>query len=570
MKKILLSTLFLFASCSSHPVRIQTRHSSDPGPVQIPTKGKGSQKVGASANSAPSTAAPVETGSGGAEALRLEKEGNYLAALKEFVCLSVSSHSSKQSQEYYRLKALEIADNKLSEDELDKVSSDSDYGFIRGHALFKLGELSMQRRDTSTARRYFSSVLSFLPESDIAARAQDYISQIDSVRYVEPKTIGVILPLSGKNGPIAQKTLRAVEMGLGLESSDSRFKLAVMDSEGNPDNARRSVERLVKEDNVIAIIGSLLSKTASAEVSKADELGVPSLVLSQKSGITDVGPSVFRNSLTSEMQVHHLVHVAMDELGMKRFAILFPNDPYGTEYANIFWDEVLARGGTIAAAQTYNSKDTDFRGPVERLVGTYYIEARLDEYKTRMKETKANQKGKVSRQEKSSDDVLPPITDFDAIFIPDSAKTLGQLAAFLSYGGVRGIKLLGTNLWNSPGLAKRAGNFSSNLLFVDGVFNQSDSYQHSSFVQEYKKMFNEDPSLLEIQAYDSALILRQTILGGATTRDELSRRLSELRKFPGSLGPLDMSKNREVLRPILSLTVAHDGQIIPAAKTATP
>ena len=569
MKIALISICLFIFSCST-PVR---RSSAPPragtaGPVVLSTKGKSLAKTAAS-TAAVQQAPVAEINLTGAEALKFEKEGRYTEALKEFVSLSVNSRV-KQNQEFYRLKALEVTENKLAEDDLDKVSSDSDYGFVRGHALFRLGELSLQRRDSTSARRYFSSVISFLPESDIAARSQEHIAQIDSVRFVEPKTIGVILPLSGKNGPIAQKALRAVEMGLGLDTQGSRFKLAVMDSESNPDTARRSVERLVKEDKAIAIIGSLLSKTASAEVSKADELGVPSLVLSQKSGITDAGPTVFRNALTSEMQVHHLVHVAMDEMGMKRFAILFPNDLYGTEYANIFWDEVLARGGTIAAVQSYNPKDTDFRDPVQRLVGTYYIEARLDEYKFLVKDKKLNQKGKFQRQEKAADDVLPPVTDFDAVFIPDSAKTLGQLAAFLSYGGARNIKLLGTNLWNTPGLAKRAGNFSSSVLFVDGLFNQSENFQRSQFVQNYKKIFNEDPGLIEIQAYDSALILRQLVLSGASTRDELARKLSDLRQFPGSLGPLDMSKTREVLRPVLSLTLARDGQIVPAVKTSTP
>ncbi len=567
MKLFLISSLILLTACSTPITRSQAPHNQKTGTVLIPTKGKFGKSLSPS-QQVPS--APVaEVNSTGAQALALEKEGRFLPALKEFVSLSVNS-PAKQNQEFYRLKALEMTENKLSDDELDKVSGDSDFGFVRGHALFKLGQLSLQKHDTPSARRYFSSVISFLPESDIAARSKEYVAQIDSVRFVEPKTIGVILPLSGKNGPIGQKALRAVEMGLGLDAQDSRFKLAVMDSEGNPDTARRSVERLVQEDKAIAIIGSLLSKTASAEVSKADELGIPSLVLSQKSGVTDVGPTIFRNALTSEMQVHHLVHVAMDELGMRRFAILFPNDPYGVEYANIFWDEVLARGGSIAAVQNYNPKDTDFRGPVQRLVGTYYIEGRIEEYKALTKDKNKNQTRKLQRQEKDTDDVLPPITDFDAVFIPDSAKTLGQLAAFLSYGGVRNIKLLGTNLWNSPGLSKRAGNFSSNLLFVDGLFNQSHNYQSSRFVQSYKKIFNEDPSLIEIQAYDSALILRQLILGGASTRDELSRKLSEMRQFPGSLGPLDMSKSREILRPVLSLTVARDGQIVPAARASNP
>src|SRR5690606_14466200 len=141
--------------------------------------------------------------------------------------------------------------------------------------------------------------------------------------------------------------------------------------------------------------------------------------------------------------------------------------------------------------------------------------------------------------EKSAEDILAPIVDFDAIFIPDSSKVLAQISAFLSFSGVKDVKLLGTNLWNSPGIAKRSGNFISNLMFVDGVLSPSDSFSKSVFVQEYRNFFSEDPGLLEVQAYDSALILRQMILKGSTSRDELAQNLAHMKRFPGALGPLD-------------------------------
>lgn len=205
-------------------------------------------------------------------------------------------------------------------------------------------------------------------------------------------------------------------MGLGLHVPGSGFKLAVMDSEGNPDSARRGVERLVKEDNVIAVVGSLLSKTAPAVAAKSDELGVPSIALSQRAGLTEIGPTVFRNSLTSEMQIRHLVRTAMEDMGMKKFAVLYPNDQYGAEFTNIFWDEVLARGGQITAIQNYSTKETDFRLVIQRLVGTYYGEARQDEFNIRLKELKHSDKKRSVRKD-NTETVLPPITDFDGIFI---------------------------------------------------------------------------------------------------------------------------------------------------------
>lgn len=477
--------------------------------------------------------------------------------LKALVTRSVQA-PTKQEQDSNRLHAIDIVENKLNDEQLEEVAENSDFGFLRAHAMFRLGETELDKKNTSQAIKYFSGVIDFLPGSDLATRSQEIIHQLESSKNVETQTVGVVLPLSGKNAPVGQRALRGLEMGLGLHIPGSVFKLAVMDSEGNPDSARRGVERLVKEDNVIAIVGSLLSKTASAVAAKSDELGVPTLALSQKSGLTEIGPTVFRNSLTSGMQVRTLVRTAMEDLGMKRFAILYPNDAYGVEFTNIFWDEVLARGGQITAVQSYSNKETDFRLVVQRLVGTYFGEARQDEFNFRLKEMQQMDKKKSVRQS-NLETVLTPITDFDAIFIPDSIKAMGQIAAMLSYNDVRNVKLLGTNLWNTKDVSRRSGNFSSNLLFVDSM---SPIHAGSRFVNDYKALYNQDPSLIEIQAYDAGLILRQLIASGAKSREELTVKLSELKRLPGALGALSMNSEREVERPVATLTV-EKGEIVP-------
>ncbi|WP_374029459.1 ABC transporter substrate-binding protein [Bdellovibrio bacteriovorus] len=486
-----------------------------------------------------------------------QKTEDAMVYLKALVTQSVQA--PKQDQEAYRLRAIDIVENKLNDEQLEEVADDSDFGYLRAHAMYRLGEMALDRKDTSDAKKYFSGVMDFVPGTDLALRAQEIIQQLESSKAVQSQTVGVILPLSGKNAPVGQRALRGLEMGLGLHIPGSGFNLAVMDSEGNPDSARRGVERLVKEDNVIAIVGSLLSKTAPAVAAKSDELGVPSLALSQRSGLTEIGPNVFRNSLTSGMQVRALVRTAMEDMGMRKFAILYPNDPYGVEFTNIFWDEVLARGGQITAVQVYSTKETDFRLVIQRLVGTYFGEARQDEFAVRLKELKQTDKKRSVRQS-NLETVLPPITDFDAIFIPDSVKAMGQISAMLSYNDVKGVRLLGTNLWNTKDVARRAGNFANSLLFVDSM--SPTAHDRSRFVSEYKNIYNEEPSLIEIQAYDSGLILRQLIASGASSREELTQRLTSLNKFPGSLGLLNMNAEREIERPVSALTV-DKGEVIP-------
>jgi outer membrane PBP1 activator LpoA protein len=310
-------------------------------------------------------------------------------------------------------------------------------------------------------------------------QAESYLSQIDSRRRVDPYTIGAVLPLSGRYAPIAQKTLHGLQLGLGIYGSQpGPFKLSVVDSEDSSDGARQAVERIVSEDSPIAVVGSLLSRTAVAVAAKTEELGVPSIALSQKAGLTEGASYVFRDAVTSEMQVRELVRLAMEQLGYKRFAILYPNDSYGVEYANIFWDEVLARGGTIAGAQTYNSQETDFRKPIRRLVGTYYIEDRHAEYQQRVKDWFKKQKSLKTRNS-PPDDLLPPVVDFDALFVPDSPKALGQIAPMLAYQGVTNVRLLGTNIWNTSEFVRRGQKNVENALFVDNNFTNDPELKSS-------------------------------------------------------------------------------------------
>lgn len=566
----IISAFIPFLSCTS----IETAPRPELRPVKPPPtaiRGKGRGQV-----AAPVAFNPVKT----AQDLYDAKE--YRRAIG-FINLTLENPSLTQKERETLLnlwlKSLEsindvntLSTAKISDAEWSNVARDATLPAFRATAFLKLGESKLLEHKQEEAREYFQKVIQEGQAGDFTQRAQDYLNSLDSLRRVEPKTIGVVLPLTGKYASVAQRTLRGIQLGLGLNGKPlSSFRLAVADSEGNPDLARKGVEKLVQEDNVIAVIGGLLSKTASAEASQASELGVPTLTLSLKPGVTDLGNNVFRNSLTSEMQVRHLVRTAMEEQGYRRFAILYPNDGYGVEAANLFWDEVLARGGQITAAQVYSSKETDYRDVIKRLVGTYYSDARADEYRARNKEITDKKEEKKNKQSRKSEqeDVLPPIVDFDAIFVPDGLKALGQLAATLAYSDVRDVKLLGLNLWNTPGVAKRAGHFSNNLLFVDSFSPSDNRFQNAPFVREYKSIFNDEPGLLEIQGYDSALMLKQLISQGASSRQTLTEALSHLQNVPGLLSPLTVSDDREVLRPVVALTV-DNGNIQPYKPSRTP
>jgi branched-chain amino acid transport system substrate-binding protein len=504
------------------------------------------------------------------DSLELEKikADTYLAlkknkdALLSLISL-VERHPEPIAREKFRVLAQEVLDSKLTEDEIREVAFNNKFGYLQAPAKYRYALLMAEQRQYSRARALFAEVAQLSPGTELAERATGFVAQIDARSRVDERTIGVVLPLSGKQAAIGYKALKGIQLGLGIYGrTPSNFKLAIVDSEGNPDTARRAVERLVQEDNAIAIIGGLLSRTATAEATKAQELGIPAIMLSQKAGVTQAGDFVFRNSLTSQMQVEHLVNVAMNQLGYRNFAILYPNDAYGVEFANLFWDEVKARGGDIRGAQIYDPKETDFRSHMQRLSGLYYLEDRADEYRLRLKAfNEKNPKRSARQGGPSVEDLLPPIVEFDAVFVPDSARAVGQIAPMLAYNNITNVRLLGTNIWNSPGLISRGQKFVENSIFVDSFLATDPVFMTSDFFTNFKATFDEEPSLTEIQAYDSALILRQLIGSGERTRLGLQTRMSNLQNFTGALGPLSANGDREFRRPLTLLTI-KDGKIV--------
>jgi ABC-type branched-subunit amino acid transport system substrate-binding protein len=159
---------------------------------------------------------------------------------------------------------------------------------------------------------------------------------------------------------------------------------------------------------------------------------------------------------------------------------------------------------------------------------------------------------------------LPPIVDFDALFVPDSPKALGQIAPMLPYVGVNKIQLLGTNLWDSQEFIRRGQDHVDGAIFVDSELSADPRFATSPFVKEFQKVFGQTPGIFETQGYEVGLALRNVISQGQHTRQELTSALANARQVQGVLGPLNINEAREFVRPMVALTV-QNGQIIPLA-----
>ncbi|MCX6112878.1 MAG: ABC transporter substrate-binding protein, partial [Proteobacteria bacterium] len=195
------------------------------------------------------------------------------------------------------------------------------------------------------------------------------------------------------------------------------------------------------------------------------------------------------------------------------------------------------------------------------LLGSYYTWVRKTEYneiKKKMEEDTANS---MSKKKKDKEVSLPPILSFDAIFIPDDAKTAAQIAPYLPYYDARDVVLLGPNTWNSPQLVSRGGENVEGALFVDGFSGNPKFEEGKTFIRNFKNVFNSVPGVLEAQAYDGANILINTIKKGSETRDSLKNSISGSGTFIGATGKISFSNDGETEKELFVLGVER-GKIV--------
>lgn len=385
---------------------------------------------------------------------------------------------------------------------------------------------------------------------------------------VPPKTfetkkqvIGCILPLSGKYASYGTKSLKGIQQAFQFfESSSMSFELAIYDSKGNPKEAADGVSYLVDHYGVVAIIGPLLTQESVQAAAKAQELQVPLLNLSQHPTITEIGDYVFRNAMTKQHQTDTLVDYACGEQGLRKFVILYPQDSYGIEFANQFWDKVEECGGTIEGIEAYEPDQSDFNQEVKKLVGLHQPKAREEEY--HLEET--NRKIEMNKEEVPESLVkLSSQIDFEAIFIPDYAKTIGQIAPTLAFYDIQNVTLLGTQGWNSSDLIRRGQEYVTGAIFVDGFSTKNPESSVLEFVKKFENTFGESPELWEAQAYDVAQLLVSLLSEESIqTRENLKDRLLSLSDMSGVTGEATLSETHDVKKKLFLLTVKN-GEIVP-------
>ena len=402
-------------------------------------------------------------------------------------------------------------------------------------ARLQLAKRMLTRNDPAAARPLLEAILASGVSFPWREEARQLLAgQSGPQVAVAPRSIGVALPLSGRYGTFGEQVRRGMELALELRPLNPPLQLDIRDSAGDAGTAARLVSTLARSPQILALAGPLTGSEAAAAAVQAQKERLPLLTLSQRDGLAETGDMVFRNSMTGRLQVQALLRHAMDGQGLRRFAILFPENRSGQEFRDLFTQGVKLRGGAVVASQGYAESETDLRSQIRRLQGL---------------EPNAADPGKVKAK-------------FDALFIPDYADRIGQLVPQLGFYGFEPVQLLGINGWNSPDLVRIGGAAVEGAVFVDGFFRDSPAPAVRSFVERYLQKYGEEPSILAAQGFDIVgMLLTALEAPGVRSREELRQALAGLQNYPGVTGTTSFDSQGDAAKGLFLLQV-RDGQIV--------
>ena len=454
---------------------------------------------------------------------------------------SLKDNPTKDREESLKKKIEAIIADRLSFDQLKEIKKDYWWGYPTGHLLYALASAAYDMRDIEEATGYLDKFLSGYKDHPLFEKGEALRRRIAAIQLVDPYAVGCVLPLTGRYATYGNRVLDAVILASGVFNPDRNtpVQLFIEDSKGDPVTAREAVRKLANDHRVIGIIGPLVSAAALEAAQEAQYLGVPIITLTQRKSITETGDFVFRDFLTGDMQMQALVTYSIHNLGIENFAILYPDDNYGTEMMTLFWDEVVRQGGQIRGVESYSGKQTDFGEEIKSLTGLNLV-----------------------GEDEASGEKPKPTVDFDALFIPDAYSAVTMIAPQLTFHDVTGVQLLGTSIWNTPGLLKENNEYLEGAVFTDCFFLNSFRPEVRDFIDRFYVACGREPGTVEALAYDATAILIHLITeNNIEIRDDLRHSLSGIDDYPGITGITSFSGTGDAVKS-LHILMVMDGEIV--------
>ncbi len=334
--------------------------------------------------------------------------------------------------------------------------------------------------------------------------------------------IGTVGPLSGDYATYGRSVKQGVEIAIeeineagGINGQ--QLELIPEDTEGKQEGAASAVQKLVDQDKVVAIVGAVLSGETMTGAPFADEAEVPIISPSSTApGIPDIGPYVFRNVISDDVQSAQMAAYAVEELGLKRLAVLYTNNDYGVALKEGFVAKAEDLGAEVVAVESFLDGDENFNAQIT----------------------------KIAQQNP------------EALYIGGYYTEAAKIAQQAARQGLD-VQLLGADGFYSSKLTELGGDAVEGALFTASFFSGDPSEEVQKFVKAYQEKFGETPDMFAANAYDTMKIIAQAIEEAGTDGPALRDAIHATKDYPGITGSTSFTENGDVVKEIVVIKVEN-------------
>ncbi|MGB4572872.1 MAG: ABC transporter substrate-binding protein [Rectinemataceae bacterium] len=306
--------------------------------------------------------------------------------------------------------------------------------------------------------------------------------------------IGGIGPVTGEAATFGVSTKNGMTLAVeewnakGGLIGTRKIKLIFEDDKGDPAEGATVYTKLIQQDQVVAIVGTVMSKVTLAGAPIAQAAKIPMISpTSTNEMVTKVGDYIYRACFIDPFQGTVGATFAFKDLKAKTAAAIFDiGNDYSKGLAENFklTFEKLS-GKPLLAYEGHPTGATDFKAQLTKIV-----------------------------QAKP-----------DVLYVSDYYNDVGlnaKQARELGYTG----PMVGGDGWDSPELAKIGGDAVNNGFFTNHYSPADARPIVQDFVRKYKAKFGAEPDALAALAYDAMYIMVDAIkragkTDGAAIRDAL-------------------------------------------------
>ena len=273
----------------------------------------------------------------------------------------------EENQNLLYSKLTDILKKKLSINELKILVTEFPKSFPADIAMLEISDRFFNEGKIYNACLWWRRFIQTFPDHEKIQLVQSRLAEVSSLRGMDEIKIGCIAPITEEFSAYGEKIVMGIKVAIEQynKTHEKKATLVLVDSKGKPMLARQGVDVLTNQEDIIAIIGPLLSESAKFAAQLAEQLQVPLISpTAGGDGICEIGRFIFRNCITSKQQAIALADYTVDTLGLIDYGIIFPFNPIGQKLMIFFADHIEELGANINIIEFYDQENTDFKNQI--------------------------------------------------------------------------------------------------------------------------------------------------------------------------------------------------------------